>query len=747
MQSSFQLGLELTNIFPVGEIVRNISNPLYAKLLSLARDLRKSGSDLLVEEDLAAIFGRALINRDLEENFRKHVLQDSRVVPFHNGCNLVLDASAGPTISRALQPGDRYYLSTVIQLSFLCWGHSRASIAAGLVECMQKRSEMNVEGASTDPTFEGISGTLEACSSQTSSFAWSNLIHQVEGKMMQSYSGYKHVNDYISLAPSTLLASMDYLCIAQRWDERRMEISGPKGFLTMVVWAHYILDLSVVVKGVPGGDVVFARPDSRSRQVTIMWGFEGSDPEVCLLDSNNTIVLRTTSGDIELRELDACERLPLFGYGSVLLRREFDTSEESPVVEESVQQVVSMALIIATKLIRFKGPSHTISQFDGRQTWRIFDAASIMFSGLPVKRNSIDSYLKYVRAEVGEMPALLGLPMPPALRGFLEKSNPGGNNILPVQFRLMRLSVLLVVLASVSNIKDCAELPILSDFSCLEGVGFTGAVQRNKGPITCGPSDLFFMFCQMLVGLHFITEEVSKDYQSFMVSDFGWTVYLPSFGDHDPASTVPECLFVRKGVPTNPKTRERKYRVCDAVSMSHKDSFMPCRQITDRGSTYTPRCLSQVIQRTEYYGSRKDSFRLEIAFEVHEQIEPEGDVRKFELHNSYFQFHSCLWNTVLTPPCEHEVVAGKTGNSDTNLGPNICAGTGLDWEDEEESSPEVPERICVLLVRGDRRSRWLAVENAAKSDVRFTMLRTAECCDRCAVDFAAKRPGKWLVVL
>jgi hypothetical protein len=752
LPSSFQLGLELTNIFPIREVVRNISNPLYAKILSFARDLRKSGSDLLVEEDLAAIFGRALINRDLEESFRKDVIQNSTIVPFHNGCSLVLDPGPGPTISRALQPGDRYYLSTVIQLSFLCWTHSRTSIAAGLVECMQRRVEMNVEGASTDPTFEGISGTLEACSSQTSTFAWSNLIQQVEGQIKQSYSEFKHQKDYISLSPSTLLAGMDYLCMVQRWKEsRRVEISNQKGFLTMIVWAHCILGLSVVVKGLPGGDVLFASPDDTSRQVTIMWNFEGNDPEVCLLDSKNKVVLRTTSDDIELRELDACERLPLLGFGSVLLHREFNASiitvpENSPLLEESVQQVMSMAILIARKLVRYKGPDHTICAFDV-QPWQIFDAGSIIFNGLPIGRNAINSYLEYVRKNFPEMPSIWSLPMPPALSSYLKQLNPNGDHILPINLRLIRLAVLVVVMASVSNIADCAKLPLLSDTSFLECVGFTGAVQRNKGAVTCSSSDLFYMFCQMLVGLHFITEESSNDNGSFMVSDFGWTVYLPSFGDHDPASTISERLFVRKGVPTNPKSGERKNRVCDAISLGSKDSFMPCRQITDRGTTYTPRCLSRVIQRTEYYGSRKDSFHLDIAFKVHEQVQLEGDIRKFDLHSSYSRFHAGLWNTVFTPPCSHEIVAGRSGNSVTKLGPGVVAGTGLDWDDETESSAEVPERICVLLVRGDRRSRWLAVENAANSDVRSTILRTTECCDDCAVEVAAKRRGKWLVIL
>lgn len=55
---------------------------------------------------------------------------------------------------------------------------------------------------------------------------------------------------------------------------------------------------------------------------------------------------------------------------------------------------------------------------------------------------------------------------------------------------------------------------------------------------------------------------------------------------------------------------------------------------------------------------------------------------------------------------------------------------------------EVPENVYVLLVRGDRRSRWLVVQNAAHSDMRSTMLRTLDCYDDCAVEAALVYPGK-----
>jgi hypothetical protein len=180
---------------------------------------------------------------------------------------------------------------------------------------------------------------------------------------------------------------------------------------------------------------------------------------------------------------------------------------------------------------------------------------------------------------------------------------------------------------------------------------------------------------------------------------------------------------------------------------------MPTRQITDRGITYVPRCVTKVVQRTEYYASRRDEFHLSIAFKIHEEIEISGEDSKsephrriFELHSSYRSFHVALWNAVLTPPCEHITGPPQSTGVLTKLGPDVAAGTGLDWDNEGENDSEVTERICVLLVRGDRSSRWLAVESAGQGDVRFPMLRTTDRCDHCAVEAAAARVGKWAVI-
>lgn len=64
--TQFNLSVELAKVFPVREAVAGSAE----SLVSLVRAMRRSGSDFLVEEDLAAIFGRGRIESSLESSFR-----------------------------------------------------------------------------------------------------------------------------------------------------------------------------------------------------------------------------------------------------------------------------------------------------------------------------------------------------------------------------------------------------------------------------------------------------------------------------------------------------------------------------------------------------------------------------------------------------------------------------------------------------------------------------------------------------
>lgn len=81
--TGFQISLELAKAFPISSVTETIGS----KVLKYARELRLSGSDIVVEADLAEVFGRGKIVHELEQEFR-NVVKVQRVTFLRDGCEI-----------------------------------------------------------------------------------------------------------------------------------------------------------------------------------------------------------------------------------------------------------------------------------------------------------------------------------------------------------------------------------------------------------------------------------------------------------------------------------------------------------------------------------------------------------------------------------------------------------------------------------------------------------------------------------
>ena len=75
----FQLNLELAKAFPVREAAVEGGKLAKKLILDLARRLRNSGSDILVDEDLASVFGRGMVAHGLETRFKEEIIKNTNV--------------------------------------------------------------------------------------------------------------------------------------------------------------------------------------------------------------------------------------------------------------------------------------------------------------------------------------------------------------------------------------------------------------------------------------------------------------------------------------------------------------------------------------------------------------------------------------------------------------------------------------------------------------------------------------------
>jgi len=418
----FQLALELSNVFPVKELALSAAS----QILTFARDLRKSGSDVVVEEDLAEVFGRGRVSSELEKKF-KDTVNIRTFTPLSNGSHVNLDSGPGPTLIRAFS--DRRYLATIITLSMLGYFHNREQLATMLAQSMTKRFEMGIHGASSDPGYEGIMNTMAACSSQSSAFSWTYYRGLVEERLKTYIPAYHYSPDYIRLSPSLLLGAMDFLYLVQSLPEdRKITLSNERGCITLVIWAHYILELTVVITDTPMGQIVFG--NANEPHVYISWSKEKKDdagelfwpsekdddiePTIRLHEQDISIVLTESEPEPERRiSIITEERHSLCGYGVTYLRRVLNvdviTPDDDPIYEESVKLITALAIHASRRLNRNLNFLNRYSTSTSRSStpastrswthveiWRVMSSAKLIFNGLSIDPSGVESYTNFL---------------------------------------------------------------------------------------------------------------------------------------------------------------------------------------------------------------------------------------------------------------------------------------------------------------------------------------------------------------
>lgn len=307
----------------------------------------------------------------------KDAVKIEKFIPLFSGSEIRLDLDLSPTIHRAL-PNLRY-LSTVIQLSLLAEIHNREYLGKILGDAMTKGSKMRVPGSSPDPGHGGITSTLAACSSQTSAFNWSYFVRQVEVKLRQSVPAYHHSPDYLKLSPSLLQGAMDYLYLLQSLpDHRKITVSNEMGSITLTIWAHYILGLTVALTDAPGGNIIFG-DEKVSPHVIITWSKENKEsagelfwpietedeePIIRLLEQKLDVVLvevRPEEGRL-FNGFAVEDRHPVLRYSTVYLQRVLNTShitsKSDPIYEESVKLITALAIHASRRLDRDTNLQH-----------------------------------------------------------------------------------------------------------------------------------------------------------------------------------------------------------------------------------------------------------------------------------------------------------------------------------------------------------------------------------------------------
>lgn len=628
------------------------------------------------------------------------------------------------------------------------------------------------------PGFDGIFRTLESISSETSSFDWSELVEKARSQLhaVVMLGDLKYSGDTLCLPPQTLLRCLDTLYIVQRDpDERLMTVNEREGMLTLIVWAHCVLGLCVLVKNIKTSQEVLFSNDANPNPV-IIFNLYGrattpNEPAVCLFDRINSLSISINDESENIFRLVARERLKLRGYGTIALCRLLDeslgtlnrSSEIPPHLIEAAELIISMACLVSSKLVR--GPDVKEPALNKRcdiKFSQIYNAARLFFGhpfstdfadSLPYSEESAEQIFIRMQKTKNWEAAFSENAIPSAILHRLKISKYKGNWVDD----FCELATTLVSFAMCPTLSDCADMKLVFAPPFEDYGGLGRQVRKWNGEIIKIQShDVFAHLCRLLVGDDlFLRFGTSEDGDVFMVSDFGWTVSLATYGDNDPATVDPGRVYIREGVPTNPRNMERRLRVRDGqdppfeLSREGVPSLDP---VSDRNTaTYKPRCISPIQKRTEYLASRQNGFHLSVKLAgVHtENLQEEGIQPRFQATVRYRGLHEALWDTHLAPPCSHKH-REYTDGSEAKLSMGMATAAGLwAWGPEyKKVGDPLPERLVVVLVKGDKSARWLSVMAASsRARGRHVMIRGSTSCEDCAVHEAAQMPGRWAIII
>ncbi|KAL8785778.1 MAG: hypothetical protein Q9213_003156 [Squamulea squamosa] len=553
----------------------------------------------------------------------------------------------------------------------------------------------------------------------------------------------------------------------------------------MVIWAHYILGLTVVIKDSPDGDVTFGR--MVNPQLMIKWSstfvpskdfnFEDftslSDinwkwaypPPIYLLDADINVLLKIEPDDSEGTRIEGQETHRLQGYGTAFLRRMLNwkilVEDDDPIFTDAANFASSFAFMSARMIRRALSPPRG---FDVRQEnlymspsyWRLWESSCLLLWGIKLDKRIVTEFINKLSGQ-----NLKDMSMPASIRNYLQRNNEIAYEELKADF-LFHIKIIaswILAFAHVVNVESCSGLPLRISHVLQHPVVNMQSVElsmwQGVEPLHIQPDTWFYLIRKLMRKNPILDYNLQTDIPPgvFLTCHQGWSLFINSVGDHDPGNIACELLHIMPGVPTNTRTGERRYRMSDAPTVMRG---IRAPEVVDDKDSYIPRCVTKVLRRSEYYTTRSDEFWLAIRFDI-EDLEPASQIKdiknmqdqRYTLYASYAHFHETMWGVVMTRPCSH----GDEGSEPLPLDLDTKAVRGLTWAHGDGDATET--RICILLVKGDTRSRWLAVHGIKYGDdvpfaeyrFRQTVLRCEGCCADCAVRTASELQGFWLVIL
>ena len=759
--NQFALSLELTRLLPQ---IGWAADKAISRIISHARELRQSGSDIVVEEELAHVFGRCKISDTLTSSFKTIVAKSNSNVPLLEA--ITLSGGPGPTVIRAFQ--ETPYFAMVVQISLLVWTFDSRYLATALTEALRKRSEgaPSSSGLPSSPDRQGILGVLRACESQTSAFNWNMMLNAVSTTL-----GYEAEKAPIDIPHFVLQGLLDMFPMVQTLpSDRLIHIQVPlgedkdSGTSTLVVWAHHVLGLTVLVRprdndgqlnrsfrfGTPGLEQVFIDEVAADNEAFIT-----------LLDAQREHLLTIrTEPDTEYGLIGSVRRIPARGWGNSLLVDNLANvtifrAPSRAVIEDMQIVTTAFAFVVAKNLVKDdshrntaddKGKMRDPITYDVDEQ-RLLQASRFLFDNPHISRGSIDSFVKQCsfKALDERLPRPLAMEAAARALPFVKNHDHVVNdewNIICGHARA--LGILLIALAHVVNLEDFEDLMFVG-FAFSDMFQHTLAIQLeewNGNDFLRIPDEAWLQALAVPLLSHQQNIWRLPWDKVCLISDKGWSCWISTFGGSDPAYIRAGSVSLGRGSPC--RNGVWKTGIRDSPLGGYSFAGDPERA-ESCGQAASLRCAENVTLDTTYCGEGDDVFLVCARLRIQRAIPGQNPVQRV----GYKELQRHLWWAPLSKRCSHGSQVHK--NMRLGVGCATIAGFGNYLYKTEE-------RVLVCLTAHSVGARWLAIATIPWLSIigddevedvgeRQILLRGNDCCFQCAIDQAAAQAGKWCIIL
>ncbi|KAI9874044.1 MAG: hypothetical protein M1830_010257 [Pleopsidium flavum] len=744
LPSQFSLSLELTKFIPAASIV----NATLQAAINIARELQKSGSNIVVEEDLAVVFGRTRILPRFESSF-KTAVKESGYQQFSEFLDIVLADGAGPTVRRSLQ--DPRYFSTVVQLSLLAWSHDTDTLSASLAVACERR----VRGAPPEqqhfPTSNGIAGTLQQCRDQTAHFQWIHLFRAVEEELGLD----KDARRLSRKLPFVVLqGAMDFFLAVQTFPEDRIvHIVAHEGYCTIVVWAYHLLGLNVTVH-IQDETVKFGH----GRGQVILECQPGSQEttSICLLTADGSEEVFKIASDTEwCPDLNDDFRVPAEGYGRSVLEAYVGTDE--PVcrdlahitVANSWDAAVEFSEEFSTHPRNLRAP-RAFRRLSCCSRKRLFEVGCFLFGDSSLSLDAVRRIANQMSPEPtssGFEPLEFQIQSSEAIREWQKRWYPDEMPIASSEASakserlaelvqvISELSCVLFSFSAVSNLSECKQLPLCRGSGSDVWTGRLGLYpftdHSSPSYDLCEPYELYNILARLLLGVEYDGYKLRK---ASLVSSWGWSVYLPTIGAIDPAPIQPDSIRISRGVPV--RYEERKSWIIDGSNSKTDIGLHPYLEVGHPGDLVALRCMNITKKPRLFVGSSGSAFEASIEFVGTRQLSGNAGHKSTSMMIGYRRLAAIRWGVELLRDCQHR----PRSDEELNLPENTYAFTGYG-----PGTQSAPKAVYAGLTAKDPTARWLLMEGTfshRKRSSRWSkhngrpLLRGETCCFACAVKHA-----------